>query len=811
MKIYRLILAILILHNLCIAQNDTKTFLNDPNNKPREHSVDITNMKVEVSFDCPKGIVNGKVTHTFIALRENTDTLFFDAPGIKIFSVKLDGTDCSFTTNNDGLTVYFSKKLTIEKSYKLTIAYESTPKRGIYFIGWKNQNIADTKTQTRKQIWTQGQGIDNRHWIPMYDNMNDKFVTETVITFDSDYEVLSNGVLKSTKINSDKSKTWHYAMTKPHAGYLLMIAIDKYSVKKTKTTTGVPVSFWYYPEHPEKVEPTSIHTEKIIEFFESETGVPYPWESYSQVMVQDFLYGAMENTTATVFGDFFNVDSRGFEDRNYIGVNAHELAHQWFGDLITARTGADAWLQESFATYYSKIFYGVIENSDKVKLINKNEINAALKASETDNFPIRHTSGGTSRVYQKGSSVISMLRYVLGDINFKKVIKYYLTKHAYQNVETNDLYQAIQDVAGQNLDWFFEQWIYRGGEPHYKVSYKNNIDNTDITIEQIHKTNELIKLFKMPVNLAVYYKDGSVDRKQVWIEKQTQTVNFTNKDKKDISFILFDENCEITKKVSFARTTAELIAQLAGAANMIDRYDALLELKNISLSEKRDALLTSYKKEKSETFKAEIISQLANDEKTINFLLTEVQNSSNEIAKALVNNIKTISPEVKDVFIKLFETGSYDLSEKILTRLCSEFPDNANNLLKKTEEIFINKKIYGQNNNIYIKYLELSSFYGVNPDEKTMILEKLSSDLYEFRTRIAAMEALKRLGICNPSSVSKMLDAVLSNNGRLSGPAKNILKYFSEQSKYKNIIKESINKGNYTDAEKKIFKEGGFY
>lgn len=811
MKIIKLIILLTFFHLSGFSQFDVKTYYNDPADHPREHSADITNMRLEVSFDCSKGLVKGNVTHTLTILRENIDTLFFDAPQIKIFIAKLDGKDCRFVTNDAGVTVFFDKKLSTNQSYNLSFSYEATPKRGIYFIGWKNQIITDTRLQTRKQIWTQGQGIDNRQWIPMYDNMNDKFTTETIITFDKDYNVLSNGILKVVKNNSDNTKTWHYAMTKPHAGYLLMLAIDKYSVKKSKTKTGVPVSFWYYPEHPEKVEPTSIHTEKMIEFFEEETGIVYPWESYSQVMVQDFIYGAMENTTATIFGDFFNVDSKAFNDRNYIGVNAHELAHQWFGDLITARTGSDAWLQESFATYYSKRFYGLIEGNDKEKFIQKNEINTALKASETDNFPVRHSAGGTSRVYQKGSSVIGMLRYVMGDEAFKKTIKYYLTKHAYKNVETKDLEQAVQDATGLNLDWFFDQWIYRGGEPHYKVSYDKQNGFTQITVEQIHKINDLVKVFKMPINFAVYYKDGSVNRKQIWVEKQTQSIKIPNEENKDIAFVLFDENSEITKKVTFTKSSEELIAQLAGAANLIDRYEALLDLKNAALDLKREALTNAYKKETFETIKAEIIAQLANDEKSKDFILKEIAEANSEIAKVYVNNVKNITPDIKKIMIKYLENGSYELVEKVLVRLCTDFKDEALNFLKKTEEIYINNKIYGHTNNINLKYLELSVYYNYKADDKALLLEQFASDLYEFRTRIAAMEAIKRLGLCNPSSISKMLDATLSNNGRLASPAKNILKYFAEQSHFKAMIKETIDKSNYSDSDKKIFKEVGFY
>ena len=163
-----------------------------------------------------------------------------------------------------------------------------------------------------------------------------------------------------------------------------MLAIDRYAVKETKTKNGTPIQFWYYPEHPEKVEPTSLHTEKIIEFLEDETGFPYPWGTYSQVMVQDFMYGAMENTSATIFGDFFNVDEKGFNDRNYVSVNAHEATHQWFGDIVTARSGRGTWLQESFATYYAKLFMKSVYGADEYAIIMRNEVRSALAAGKED-------------------------------------------------------------------------------------------------------------------------------------------------------------------------------------------------------------------------------------------------------------------------------------------------------------------------------------------------------------------------------------------------------------------------------------------
>ena len=344
-----------------MAQSDVPHihYLADPDAAERNHSVDITHMRVEVSFEPTLAQVNGKVTHQFTTLQNGIDTLFFNAPGIQILSATLDNTSLAFYSNKEGVVVKFAKALNWDEKHQITFTYTAKPKKGIYFIGWNQPENTGTPdiNYIRKQIWTQGQGIDNRHWIPMYDDMGDKFITETVTTMANPYKVLSNGKQVSVKDNGNGTTTWHYAMEKPHAGYLLMLAIGNYEIKATTTKRGTPVQFWYYPEFKDRVHYTSLHTEKMIEHLEDETGIPYAWGSYSQVMVQNFLYGAMENTSATIFGDFFTTDARGFKDRNYMGVNHHELTHQWFGDLITARGGSDVWLQESFATFYPKLFF----------------------------------------------------------------------------------------------------------------------------------------------------------------------------------------------------------------------------------------------------------------------------------------------------------------------------------------------------------------------------------------------------------------------------------------------------------------------
>lgn len=796
------------------AQQCLESYIPDANATPREHNADIIHMKLEVAFDAPKAIVFGKVTHTFKPLRKSVDTIFWDGPGIIInkVSANMGKTNVNVTHKivPTGIITTFNPPLSWDNTYDLVFEYEANPRRGIYFIGWNSPANTDNRNQTRKQIWTQGQGIDNRHWIPMYDQGNDKFITETIITFQQDYKVLSNGELKSCKDNKNGTKTWHYLMPKPHAGYLLMLAIDKYEVKLTKTKRGTPVQFWYYPEHAEKLEWTSRHTEKMIEFLEDETGFAYPWGSYSQVMVQDFLYGAMENTSATIFGDFFNVNSRSFLDRNYIGVNCHELTHQWFGDCITARSSEGTWLQESFATYYAKLFSRMLDGEDEYKWNHKGEIASALAAGEKDNLPIIHSGSGTARVYPKGSSVIQMMRYVIGDDAFKKVIKHYLELHAFGNVESNDLNQAIQDVLGISMDWFFDQWLYRGGEPHYQVAWVDAGKKIQVNVQQIQEQNQTTGLFKMPIEIAVYYTDGTKVQKRVWIEKITEEVTFENANKKQIAFVLFDVNNEITKKLTFTRSFDELSSQLLQGPNMIDRYEALAALSDEAIDTKRKLLIQAYEKEPFWAMKADIIKQLSNDKASVDFISKQMNaKTDTKIKRALLTH--TQLEEYNNFFIASLTDSSYNNAELALDKLVAKNP--LNDYSKYLDPL---KNEIGHNHNIITKWLEYAvTFQVYSTSDKSVNLTPqyanqlvdYTSNKYEFRTRIAAMGSAKRAGIFNETLVANLMDAASGTNGRLASPAADVLKYFAEDKTKLETLSAVFNQ--MTDETKKYLKNYG--
>lgn len=819
----KLFLALLLPFGL-MAQSPYQAYHKDPV-QFREHVLDITKMKVEVSFIPEQKQVNGKVSHTFVVLRKTVDSIFFDGPGIVVHQALLNGKKLNFKTNKVGVWVFPTSPLTWNQTAEITFEYTAKPQKGIYFIGWNQPDISDTLVysknlqadpfRVRRQIWTQGQGIDNRHWIPMYDDMNDKFITETIIKFDSKYKVLSNGLLKAKAKNKDGSLTWHYAMSKPHAGYLLMLAIGKYEVETAKSKSGVPLQYWYYPEFKNRVEPTFRYSPMMIDFMEEQTGIPYPWESYSQVMVQDFMYGAMENTTATIFGDFFFVDNRAFLDRNYIGVNCHELTHQWFGDFVTARDGRDAWLQESFATFYPKQLTRVLDGEDEWNWQRRQHQNSAVEAGKKDNYAVRHSSGGTARVYPKGAAVLSMLVHYLGEEQWKKVLKHYLQKHAYGNVETNDLQQSIKDVLGLNLDWFFDQWIYRGGEPHFRVHYEDLTYNdgsksTEIAIEQIHPHTETVGAFRMPITLEVHYTDGTKNSVVEDISKDFEVVKIDNPEKKHIAFVLFDPNSNVLKQLSFKKGFEELAAQALAPIGYLDRYDALVGLRAFSLEQKRDILVQTLKKEKHYAILNEAISQLAADNTPeINQLWQSIYQSASSLVRAHLIKEIGFKEATRNLFEKAIEDSSYEVVKNAMIAWVEADEVNRGKVLERVSR---NASV-SMNHALRIKYLEMSIIYGYASIEgDVMEFIDFASPKYEFRTRVNAFQSLRaaHTSLCavlgNENYRVDLFEPMLSFNSRLSGPAAELCRFLIQDEKMKIYFKKSLQESTLSLEEKEIIK-----
>lgn len=803
-----ILLAVLASTQLIQAQSDsTICYLRDPDGRIREHNVDFIKMLLDVKLDAKQGKVTGLVKYDFKPIQYVVDTIFLNAPGIGIKQVLLDGKEVKFDTAAEGVTIRFAKSLDWNKQYKLDISYEAQPRKGMYFIGWNvtAENTTKNPYFTRKQIWTQGQGIDNRHWIPCYDDVNDKLITETVITFDSNYTVISNGVLKSKKANADKTYTWHYAMDKPMVPYLIMVGIDKFGYRDYKSKNGITSRQYYYADRPETAEPTYRYSAEMMDWMVAEYGVAYPWQTYCNVPVQDFMYGAMENTTATIYGDFYLNDKRSVIERAYTATNAHELTHQWFGDYITEYSGSHHWLHESFATYYAKQFMRHVHGEDQYEAAKRGEANSAIGADNRDRYPVGSVKGGSSRHYPKGSFVIDMLRYTLGDSVYKKCITNYLKKYAYANVDNHAFMMAFMETAGANLDWFFDQWVYRSGVPNYVVNYEKLDGKVAFYIQQTHKVDELTDYFKMPVVVELHFKDGTSTSVKQWTSHQFDTIYIPINATQQIAYVLFDPASNLLKTVTFNKTFEELQAQALGAKHMIDRYDAVYAMRTIDLESKRAFLVSLFDKHNYSSIQDEIIMQLAKDsnQATLGMLKKALHDKDFMVRRSVVDNIGDIPAYLLSDVEALLTDTSYNTIETTLRKLVRQHPENATVYLDKV------KGILGINNNVRITYLELAAKqYNWTADNKQLDeLTEFTSNKYEFRTRVKALEAAERVGYANEKLMQNLMNASLYTNNRINGPASRTLKnLIAKDKEYKKLAEDVYLVGVWKDWEKVILE-----
>ncbi len=773
------VLAGLGLTTVLTAQHPLRSYAQDQDAAPRAHGLDFLELKLDLNFVPDSGLVKGTVTHTFKAKRLGVESFFLDAPGIQILSLQLDNKSADFESVDGGIRIPFAQSPDTSTVHSLRISYRVKPKKGLYFIGWD-----DPTGRCRKQIWTQGQGIDNRHWIPMYDSQNDKVISEITLNFDSDFEVVSNGKLIEKKKQGNGTTRWHYRMPYPHATYLMMLGIGKYDVLEKQSASGVPMRLLYYPEFPEQAEPTYRYSVEMFDFFEKEIGYPYPWGSYAQVPVQDFMYGAMENTTATIFGDFFLVDNHGYHDRNYVAVNAHELAHQWFGDLVTARSLQHHWLQESFATFYNMMYEQEVFGKDHYDWKRYQAAQSALKASEADLLPIAHTQAGTVRYYPKGAVVLHMLRHLVGRENYNKAIRLYLHRHAFANVDSDDLLNAFQDGLGLSLDYFWDQWVYKGGEPHYEVSADllgGSSTNRVLvfTVKQTQAISPLNSVFDMPMRFEAHFEDGSKVQTEARIHKTEQSVRLELPDKKNLSYWLADPNRHILGSMKQMQPQAHFKAMVEKAEGVLDRFYALQQLRSMEFAQ-RLPLLSQVIQRKGEfhALKAEALQQLtdhSNDPAVQELFAKALNDTDQEVRKAAVDLLQQVPDALVEPLVAQFalDHASYQLQESTLRLLCRHRPKEAARWIAAS-----GKGLGNRGQNLGVARLEMQVQHAVKAEEALAALEDLCSPAHEFITRTQAWQALYRLNVLTEAMLETAPQALSHANRRLAGPIAATLKDF---------------------------------
>lgn len=402
--------------------------------------------------------VKGKIIYTFVE-KVPVDSIRIDAHNMTFSNVKINGNLVAFKSTKQQLILFEGFRI---GTNELIFEYEARPKQALYFVNWNFTQEIDTPIEVQGQIWTQGQGKYTSHWFPSFDDVNEKVIFNLDISFEKSFEVVSNGILKD-KIIKEGEITWQYRMKKPMSSYLLMLAIGHFEKRILFSKSGIPLEQYYKKKEEYKVEPTYRYGQLIFDFFEKEIGVPYPWEVYRQIPVMDFLYAGMENTSATLFSDDFIVDKIGFFDKNYINAHAHELAHQWFGNLVTAVSSKHHWLQEGFATYYALLAEKEIYGEDHFNWELFKTFQQLKEASETDTIPLLDAKASSLTFYQKGAWALHVLREGIGEDNFRIAVCRYLEKNAYQNVTTENFFLEIEKISDFDLITFQKVWLETPG------------------------------------------------------------------------------------------------------------------------------------------------------------------------------------------------------------------------------------------------------------------------------------------------------------------------------------------------------------
>ncbi|MBN1199490.1 MAG: M1 family metallopeptidase [Bacteroidales bacterium] len=761
------------------AQKETVIYLKDPGAVPPDLPVELRHIDASLRFIPADWQVIGDVTIRFLPHGYSTDSIVFFTPGFAMGSIQINGSPVRFCSRGKSTIIYPDPDLRKGEEYTLTLVYTSSPiATGIYFIGWK-----PGEEGKRKSIWAHRPF----GWLPYMDG---RVTMDLRITFDKGFSVFTNGVRVSVKDNRDGTSTWHYRLAQNHPYFSTALGISDYDFKTEKTTGGVPLELLYYRGMEDKVGTTYQYTPEMFDFFEAEMGVPYPYAIYREIPVIDYMYGGMECTTATIFGDYMLIDPRAYWQRNYINVNAHELAHQWFGDCIGHLAPQDVWLTESFGTYYAKLFERSVFGESYCENIVMQEQTAALKASEENNYPVWSSRGGRARIYDKGSVVLGMLRDVLGDRAFRDVIKRYLLKFSFGSVETRDFIRTVYDVTGRSYNWFFDQWILRPGEPHYAVNYRilddtTGMRNTFIRVEQIHPLTDLTDLFRMPVWLQVWYTDGTADSVRAWVEKNMEEIRIPNPGNRKIDFVLFDPGNHILKKITFDKSISEISAQALRAPHLSDRYNALVALRLTPLGEKRDLLIRCYDNEQFHLTRSEILRQLASDTLpgTRELFRRALHDADAEIRKTVLLTLDPIPWSLKEDAEELLHDSSYLNIELALDRLCKDFPANVNEYLEHTSG-----ETGWRGKNIRMKWLQIAIAHWKLDYLKELISYTAMNQ--DFETRMNAFSTLKQLGYIDETISLNAKEASRHWNNKLAGVAQSYLKYFAEIDEYKALVND---------------------
>lgn len=455
-------------------------------------------------------------------------------------------------------------------------ANDHPTEKGLYFI-----NADGLEEDKPKQIWTQGETEASSCWFPTVDAPNEKFLQDIFITVDSSYKTLSNGLLKTSLSNGDGTRTDHWKQSLPHSPYLTMLAVGDFAIARETMPNGLELSYYVEPKYGKDAKAIFGRTPEMIAFFSNTFGVEFPWEKYAQIAVRDYVSGAMENTTATVHEESIQVDTRSLIDGTSDDVIAHELAHHWFGDLVTCEEWGQLPLNESFANYAEYLWKEYYSGEDEADWLNLQEMKQYFAEAEQKKVPMiryfykERENMFDSHSYAKGGRILHMLRRYVGDDAFFLALQKYLKRYRFKSTEINDLREAFEEVTGEDLNWFFDQWFMKAGHPNLKITQEYVPAAGKVRLKVTQVKDSTATVYRLPVKVDVWVK-GSRKQYDVTIDRSSQVLEFPAQQRPDL--VLFDSESQLLANIEHEKDRNELIYQFYHADRFVPKYEALSQL-----------------------------------------------------------------------------------------------------------------------------------------------------------------------------------------------------------------------------------------
>src|SRR2546425_326412 len=541
-----------------------------------DREIDIRHLALDVTPNFKQRTIAGKATLKFKPIAKPFQELKLDAVDLDVESLTATEKILGYQVTDKQIIVTFEQPIPPDKEASVTITYRAEPTSGLYF---RTPEMGYQEGDTH--LFSQGEEIEARHWYPCFDSPNEKFTSEMICHVREGMTVVSNGRLVAEEKDANGLVAVRWLQDKPHVNYLVSL-VAGYFKKVEDKYKDVPLAFYTPPSEINEAPNSFRDTKDIMAFFEQEIGVSYPWAKYYQVCVNDFVAGGMENTSATTLTDntLFTTDTENIRDSQ--GLVAHEMAHQWFGDLVTCKDWSHIWLNEGFATYYESLYEAHKNGRDSMLYELYQRARDIAGIPNDTNAIVRRTYDSPREMfnylaYPKGGWVLHMLRSQLGEDLYRRCIKTYLERHQFDNVVTEDLRAVIEELSGRSYDQFFDQWLYHAHHPELEVNYSWDEKNklAKVTVKHTQALSENVLLFHFPLAIRFKGKFGTTDR-QIQVKEKEEDFYFPLPEAPQI--VRLDPDYTLLAKIKFKAPNSMLDAQLADKDDAIGRLLAIDQL-----------------------------------------------------------------------------------------------------------------------------------------------------------------------------------------------------------------------------------------